>query len=148
MEFVGTVTHDSVFVSRDNGDGRGGFIIPRSNVKGSLATRTISAPLSRRSIWYSPFLAPILPCRARRVVQARSFVSPAADVSRAHDAIAVRDSKVEQAPRINILVLDDTLWNVGNEIIDLFDRLEHALPEHGRTKSTRRRHGWIMAHLL
>jgi len=28
--------------------------LPRSNVRGSLATKTISAPLSRRSIWYSP----------------------------------------------------------------------------------------------
>ena len=59
VELVGTVTQLSVMRSCMSGTGnhfspKACCDLPRSNVKGSLATRTMSAPLSRLSILYRP----------------------------------------------------------------------------------------------
>jgi len=88
----------------------------------------------------------IFPRGPRRVVQTRSLVSPTAHISSADHAVPVCDREIEQASSIHILVLHHIWRNVGNEVVDLLDCLQHSLTQNRWSKSSGWRIAWIMAH--
>src|SRR5699024_6195850 len=75
------------------------------------------------------------PLRPRGVIQASGLVRGAADVPRADDAVPVRDSKVKQAPRIDVIVLYDTRRYGVDELVAKLDGPQHRLPQHRRSEA-------------
>ncbi|CAG8469950.1 2928_t:CDS:2, partial [Scutellospora calospora] len=73
------------------------------------------------------------PAGSRAEEQARRVVCPAANIARAHDALAVRNSEVKQAPHIALRA--SFLWDLSDEAIDPLDRLEHSLTQHRVSES-------------
>lgn len=77
--------------------------------------------------------AVFLPAGAGRKVQAGGLVGGAADVAGADDAVSVGDGEVEQAPRVELLATFG--GDVGDQLVDALDGVQHGVSEHGVAKA-------------
>lgn len=75
------------------------------------------------------------PLRSRRIIQTGCLVGGAANVPCAEDTVAIRDGKVEQAPRIHVFILQDSLWDRVCQFVDLSNCLLQGLAQHSWTKT-------------
>lgn len=92
----------------------------------------IRALISTLHLVLALFLA-LLPACAGGEVKTRCFVGAAADVSRAHDAMAIRDGEVKQTPlvtRLHPLLLRRRI----HKLIDTPNSLQHRPPQHRVSK--------------
>lgn len=62
--------------------------------------------------------------------------------------MAVRDGKVEQTPRVYILVVDGAFGYGIDQLVDQCDRLEHCFPQHRRPKALLGLRAGVVAHAL
>ena len=62
--------------------------------------------------------------------------------------MSVRDGKVEQTPRIDVLVLDDARRDSIDELVAKLNSPQHRLPQHRRPEAPLGRRAWVMPHTL
>lgn len=92
-----------------------------------------------------PLAALVLPRCAGRIVQTGSFIGPAANVSGADDTVSVTDCEIEQTPSVHVLIVQDLIWDLRDEVVDLLDCGQHCLTQNTWSKSVWWWGAWVVS---